>query len=495
MSRDGTALLTLTVCAALLLAPGPTSARKLIPLDAPEAVSIEVSGNAYDYFPLSAEASLVFEVEGPVVFEAILRWRFEDSTAPVDVEVELALDGSPPTHHIFRARAGTSRYPTLPAVAAGRSERLEAELRSGAHVIELVLVRPTEGVLDVNALSRRPDVLPWQVEWQGEFGASYDSNIFRYADSDVDDFLDGMREDRFASETLDDLRLEPGVEIGLVREAPGRRSTRVALGADFRLPVVNTEKSFAKLTAGIRQERTGVAFLSARYALIPSYHLRRLWDADAQGDEPAYRSCDFVKHAVRLEAGSDRSLPVDVAAFLKLEDYGYGPGFVEYDGDAFTVGVRGIVRPARGFRVDLAYALRRFEARGYDEIGEARLTSDDSDTTYDQDEYELRTRWEAGDWWGRPAVLSFRATLKRRFYLTEKSGRDDPYHAGREDTYWIAGAEVALRLTKSAGLEAFVEHRGRTAESDYVHDIGEAKDYTALRTGVRVTVEGVRILD
>lgn len=495
MSRDGTALLALTLGVVLLFIPGPASARKLVPVGAPEAVTIEVSGNAYDYFPLSADAPLVFEVEGPVVFEAILRWRFEDSTAPVDVEVVLALDGLPPTHNIFRVRAGVSRYPTIPGAAAGRSERVEVDLSSGRHVIELGLVRPTEGVLDVNAVSRRPRVLPWQVEWQGEFGTSYDTNVYRYSDADVDDFLDGRREDRFASETLDDLRLEPGVEAAFVREEPGHRSTRLAFGADWRLPVVNTEKSFAKLSVGVREERDGVAFLSARYALIPSYHLRRLWDADAEPGEPAYRSCDFVKHAARLEAGSDRSLPVDVAAFLKYEDYGYGPGFVEYDGDAFTVGVRGVVRPARGFRVDLAYALRRFEARGYDEIGEGRLTSDDSDTTYDQDEYEIRTRWEVGEWWGRPAVVSLRATLKRRFYLTEKSGEDDPYHAGREDTYWILGARAALRLTETAGLEAFVEHRGRTAESDYVHDIGETKDYTALRTGLRVTVEGVRILD
>jgi hypothetical protein len=145
--------------------------------------------------------------------------------------------------------------------------------------------------------------------------------------------------------------------------------------------------------------------------------------------------------------------------------------------------------------LDLSYALRRFEARGYDEIGESRLDSDDSDTTYDQDEYGIRTRWEAGRWWGRPAVVSLRATLRRRFYLTEKSGEDDPYHAGREDTYWVLGAGLALRLTERAGLEAFVEHRGRNAESAHVSDIGERKDYTALRTGLRFTVEGVRILD
>jgi hypothetical protein len=491
MSRDRTAPLVLTLFAFLVLIPESTPARKLVPVDPPAAVSIEVAGNTYDYFPLSPEAPLVFEVEGPVVFEAITRWRFEDATAPVDVEITLAVDGAPPTHHIFRARAGPSRYPALAGAAAGRPERVETELASGVHVVEMRLVQPAEGVLDVNALSRKPEVLPWQVEWEGAFGTSYDTNLYRYSDSDVDDFLDGRREGRFASETIDDVRLEPGADLRLVREEPGRRSTSLALGADWRIPVVNPDKSFARLSIGLREERTGVAFLSARYALIPSYHIRELWDED----DSAYRSCDFVKHGFRLEAGSARSLPVDLAGFLKYEDYGYGPGFIEYDGDALTTGVRGVVRPVPGLRVDLSYALRRFEARGADEIGEGRLSSDDSDTTYDQDEYDLRARWEAGKWWRRPAVVYFRATLKRRFYLTEKSGADDPYHAGREDTYWILGARAALRLTEASSLEAFVEQRGRAAESPHVSDIGEAKDYTALRVGLRVTVEGVRILD
>jgi hypothetical protein len=487
MSRDGTALLTLAVlCVLLLLMPGPAVARKLVPLGAPAPVSIQVSGNRYDYFALRVGDVLTFEADGPSVFEAILRWRFEASTDPVDVEVEVSLDGSPPVHQIFRARAGRSSYPGLPGAAAGRPERIELGLRSGRHAIEMRLVDPRDGVLDV---------LPWRIDWRGAFGVTYDSNIFRYSDADVEDFLDGKRPDRYAFEALDDLRLEPGVELAFVREEPGRRSTEVALGAEWRLATVNGEKSFSKLRVGFREERTGVAYVSAEYSAIPEYHLRRLWDADWEGEGSAYRWCDFRKNAIRLEAGSDRSLPVDVAAFGRYETYAYNPDFVEYDSDALTVGVRGTVRPVRGLRLDLGYALRRLEARGYDEVGESRLTSDDSDTTYDQDEYEIRARWEAGKWWGRRAVLSAKAKHSRRFYLTEKSGEDDPYHAGREDHYWTLGARAALELTRTAGIEAFVEYRTRTAESDFAEDIGERKDYTALRTGLRLTVEGVRFLD
>ena len=95
MSRDGTALLLLTLSLALLLIPGASSARKLIPADAPEAVPIEVSGNVYDYFPLSADRALTFHLDGPAEFEAIVRWRFEDSASPIDVEVELTLADRP----------------------------------------------------------------------------------------------------------------------------------------------------------------------------------------------------------------------------------------------------------------------------------------------------------------------------------------------------------------------------------------------------------------
>jgi hypothetical protein len=495
MSRDGTALLAIAVALALLSVAGPSSARKLVPVEAPQAVPIEVSGNVYDYFPLTPDRPLTLEIEGPAVFRAILRWRFQESSAPVDVDVRITVDGASTWHHIFRARAGRWRYPGRPVTVAGRSERFEMDLRSGRHVITMGLAAPGEGTLDVNPLAIEPSTLPWRVEWRGEFGATYDSNIFRYSDADVEDFLDGLRGDRYTSDTVDDLRLEPGARLHFVRERPGQRSTRVSLGADWRLATVNGEKSFAKLSVGVREERDGVAYLRAAYAAIPSYHIRRLWDADAEEEDSEYRSCDFRKHEVRLEAGSDRSLPVDVAGFLEWERYGYDPDFVEYDADATTVGVLATVRPASGLRLDLGYALRRLKARGYDQIGESRLTSDDSDTTYDQDEYELRLRWEAGKWWGRRAVVYLRSTLRKRFYLTDKSGADDPYHAGREDTYWTVGASARLTLTEAAALEAFVEHRGRSADSAFVEDIDERKDYTALRTGLRLRLEGVRFLD
>lgn len=495
MSRDGTAFLALALGLFTLLGPGRSVAGKLTPVDGPESVPIEIAGRVYQYFPLSADRPLVVETDGPVVFEAILRWRFEGPSAPVDVEVEFTLDGSASWHHIFRTRPGDFRYPTLPGAIPGRSGRFTLGLRSGRHVVEARLVTPREGVLDVNALARDPSVLPWRMEWRGELGTTYDSNIFRYADSDVDDFLDGRREDRFPSETLDDLRIEPAIDALFVREEPGRRTTKLSFGADLKLTTVNTEKTFGKLAVGVREERPGVAFVSAAYSVIPRYHIRTLWDADAGDGEGEYRACEFRKHAVRLEAGSARSLPIDVAGFLKFESYGYDPDFVEYDADAVTAGVRGTVRPVSGLRLDVAYALRRLEARGYDEYGESRISSDDSDTTYDQDEYGFRVRWEAGEWWGCPAVVSARAKLKERFYLTEKSGADDPYHAGREDTYWIVGVVALLRLTEAVGLEGFVEHRGRSVRSPFVEDIGERKDYNATRAGLTVILEGVRFLD
>ncbi len=476
--------------------PQGAAGKGLIPQGPVAPVAIQISGKIYQYVPLDSERPLVVPIDGPAVFEAIARWRFDEQAAPVDLDVEVLLDGSPVWHSVFVSRPGPSTYPEHEGWIAGRPERIVLEVPSGEHVVELRLRAPAAGTLDVNLISRPPLVLPWRLGWRAGVGASYDSNVFRYSDGDVDDFIDGKGEDRYPDGAVDDLRVEPAVRLSLTREEPGRRETRLEASGDWRLMVVNGEKSFAKLGATFIEWHDGVAYLRAEYAAIPRYHLRNVWDPDIdEWYRSPYQSCEFRKHGTRVTLGSDRSLPVDLEGTWKYETYAYGQDFVEYDARAHTVALRATARPRKGIRVDIGYGLRMLTARGYDQVGETRSTSDDSDTTYDQDEYDLRVRWEAGRWWGFPTVVHLRGALKRRFYLTDGSGEDDPYHAGREDTYWTFSAKAALRLSGNTTLEAFAEHRRRSSESEFVPDIGDTKDYTANRVGVKLTLEGGRFLD
>ncbi|MEA3409747.1 MAG: hypothetical protein U9Q95_05315, partial [Candidatus Eisenbacteria bacterium] len=382
MSRNAaTALASATLVVCLLFAI-PLSAARVAPAGVTEPVELEISGKVYRYFPLTTGSALSFTVEGPAVFEPILRWRFEDGEASVDVDVVFTLDGTTLWHSVFRPTAGPAVYPGRPDWRGGRAVRVPLDIPSGEHTVELMLVAPALGVLDVNPTVRAPDVLPWRVVWRREIGAAYVSNIFTYPDADVDDFLDGRHGEKYPVETADDIRIEPSMDLSLVREEPGRRKTELRLSADPRLVVVNSEKSFVKLRVRVKETRTRFAYVLADYYAIPRYHVRYLWDADAEGDD-VYRSCDYRKHAARLEVGSDRSLPVDFIARLKYEYLGYNQSFVEYDSDVWTTGLVAIVRPVRGVRVDIGYALRKLTALGYDEVGETSGTSDDSDISYE----------------------------------------------------------------------------------------------------------------
>jgi hypothetical protein len=494
MSRNTTAVfasLTLVTCLLLAL---PLSAARVTPVGAPEPVELEISGNVYRYLPLTVGSPLSFTVEGPAVFEPILRWRFEDGAPDVNVDVVFTLDGRAMWHSVFSPAAGTAGYPAYPDWRGGRAVRVPLDIPSGEHTVELTLVAPALGVLDVNPTMHAPDVLPWRLAWRRELGAAYVSNIFNYPDADVDEFLDGRHGEKYPVEYADDVRLEPSVDLSLVREEPGRRTTELRLSADARLAVINGEKSFLKLGARVKETRTGIAYVLADYYAIPSYHVRHLWDADAGDDDP-YRSCDFRKHSARLEIGSDRSLPVDLIARLKYDYMGYNQDFVEYDSDAWTTGLVAIVRPVRGVRVDLGYAIRKLTALGYDEVGETGGASNDSDISYEQDEYGLKVRWDVGLVRSVPTVLTVGVRLQVRFYQTSKSVEDDPYHAGREDTYWTFSTRSTHRLTEGTALEVFYEHRRRSSESDYVEELGTSKDYTANRVGIRLILEGERFLD
>jgi hypothetical protein len=497
MLRDLTATVLALLLGAAASSAGPASsapdpgAAGPVPDDGRAPVVIEVEGRGYRYYPLSQDDPLTFNVSGPIVFTPILRWRFVGPPSGLDVEVQVVVDGVTRWNRVIRARGGNATYPGRADWVAGRSSRMAVGLPSGEHTVELRLVAPSEGVLDVNPVVVRPAVMPWRIDWRCGMGASYDSNIFRYSDTDVDDFLDGARPERFAMDHIDDVRLEPSVSLSFVREEPGRRETDLRLAGDWRLAAFNGEKSFAKLSVRLKERRPRVAYLSLGYFAVPDYHVRRLWDEDT-GE---YRSCDFRQHTATLELGSDRSLPVDVAFRARYDYYGYDQDFVEYDSSAGTFGAVGTVRPAGGLRVDLGYALKVLRARGYDEIGETRASSDDSDISYEQDEYSVRVRWEAGKVGGLETVLKFRGTVRKRYYQAAGSAEEDPYHAGREDTYWAVSLQGEFELIDDLDLEAFYEHRRRNADSGYVDDMWLSKDYAADRFGVRLVTGGGLFLD
>ena len=94
-----------------------------------------------------------------------------------------------------------------------------------------------------------------------------------------------------------------------------------------------------------------------------------------------------------------------------------------------------------------------------------------------------------------PTVLTFGAKLSQRFYQTDREVADDPYHAGREDTYWTFWGRSVHELGDGLTLEAFYEHRRRSSDSEYVEELGLSKDYTADRVGLRLIFEGERFLD
>jgi hypothetical protein len=484
----------LALAAAALLSPSTVVARRAVAIDAPEPVPIEIGEGTYYYLPLRAGATLSFAIEGPAVFQPIMRWRFEADRRSAQVDVGFSLDGRAVLHRVFRSTPGGASYPEMPGARPGDAVRVAIDVPSGGHAVTMSLVSPGSGTLDVNPVVKDPSVLPWRLEWRGELGAAYDSNIFRYSDDEVDDFLDGRRQDRFPSDYLDDVRMEPSVDLMFIREEPRRRETEFRLSADYRLATVNRDKSFARLGTRVTESRDGIGYALIDYYTIPSYHIRDLWDPDVKTGSP-YRPCDFRKNAVRMEAGTDRQLPLDLTAEIAYDRTGYGPDFVEYDSDAWTGGVTAVVRPANGLRIDAGYALRSSTARGYDEVGETRGSSDDSDISYEQDEYTLRARWAVGRVGDVPTVLVAGGRLARRFYQADGGAEDDPYHAGRDDTYWTLWVRNAWKLSRAATLEGFYVFRARTARSDIVDEIGTLKDYRSHRFGVRLILRGETFLD
>jgi hypothetical protein len=297
---------------------------------------------------------------------------------------------------------------------------------------------------------------------------TFDTNVFRYSDQDLDSFRVSINPDRFPVRSADDL--DAALSAGLkYRFNAGRRYGY--LGARFKshLYASNWDKSYGLGTVEASVSPCSGATCKAEFTWMPGY-LIRYYRPSGQHE---YRACRFAEYLVRVGATQELwRLSLNPGYAFELDEY--LDLFDYYDTRAHRPGIRLGYEIVPGLELGAEYELKLANARG-----------PVPDISYLQ--HGLRASVSS-----RPQNLkrlSFDASYGRemRTFTTENSGELDPSHAGREDLIEDVELEVGYRLGNVKLVLAY-QLAWREAFSPYSDRIEDIKQYRQNRVSLGAVI-------
>lgn len=309
------------------------------------------------------------------------------------------------------------------------------------------------------------------IEFSPKFGVSYDSNPYSIAPDDESQPL----------EIIEDIRTDISLDINSRIARLGKFSVKPSVDLDLALYAQNTSRSFFAAQYKITAIRSGF-WTSLSYRYVPEFAIFPVADAD---DDYIYKFPTYSANRFRFRNGFS---PVDNVWLELSADYQmdfYDKNFIEYDNWSRLVSF-GIRYDNDRYYAKFVYGFEVSKARGYDQLGESKYSSGETDGSYNQDQLDLRLGYRFGN-----TSIFIDAGYDFGYYTTQKSVDIDPIHASRKDTKFSFSPSFAYDLG-SYTVEIDANFVNRKAESDLNPDLSKRRDYTKTSIGASIDFEHLR---
>ena len=374
-------------------------------------------------------------------------------------------------------------------VIGGRVVRLRSLALVLAVAVLLLAVVPATAATGKKKRSRRP-ARSWR--WRGTAGLEliYDDNFLRYSDDYLADFGSGLYPYKFKIDQPDCHILAPSLELWAQRRLWSAGDTRFRFKFKRWQYLEEDIKTNQALWLSVRQFFAGGRSVELMYSYAPEQYIRQLSDRPptaAPSDPLTWREFRYTRNVFtlvwrqRLRRNLNGKLQVN-----RTIRY-YNRPFME--NDTWVWNVRGTLywKVARPLRVTLDYGYDDASARGYDEVGETRDTSDDSDPSYKRDLYQVELAWSPRRWRRLVRKVAVRGQYQVYWFTSRKTLEEDPFHVGRRDDVWSVQATLEHTLGRGSVLQLGYRYTQRTTDSPWRGDIAEDKDYEQNRWWLGIT--------
>ncbi len=455
---------------------------------------IQVGSRTVPYHRLDADQDLTIEVDGPAWVRVLARPLGQD--VPMSHALHVTRGGE--THRAYLLRSTPSRRAKLidraaPGDRVGRASEVVFPVPAGRHRLGLqaspglaILLRAQTAVPGDRGLPA-----PAEARWalRGRLGLFYDDNILRYSEKFIQRFAEGRDPGRFRVRSLDDIVQRIDLDIHRRFAGLGDRPARVGIGVEHRAYSRNSIKDSTRVHASWWQDLGLGRSLHIASRWRPSFYVRHLRDSDLTGRQPRadpFRAFSFDQADLHATYAHAAGASLRLRYHLGWATLRHSEAFREFDSTNFSAGLRLDQQLTRGWRLSYGFEQHVSAARGFDEPGETRVTSDDTDPTYRQSDIMLAARYRFPG--ARRSTLFFQTELGLRDYTTDKPANLAPLHAGRDDTLLRLYASWQIDLGKRYAFTLFAQSRTRSSSAPIDLDIGAEKDFDQAELGARLSI-------
>jgi hypothetical protein len=340
---------------------------------------------------------------------------------------------------------------------------------------------PLKPAVSVGAAAPTRKKSSWSFRGSAGFDIMYNDNILTNSPEDLNDFIIGSYPWKFAHDTNDDLVIAPELRLEARRNLLSWGQSRFTFKFKHWEYTNNPIKRNTDFHFYVRQYFGKSQSLEGYFHFAPEQYIGQLSDRsplDDPDDDINWTDFRFQRNVWNLTWRQKLTRKIS-AKVLYEENYRYyNQAFMENDIEAWEVRGNVSYRFNRTYTMNLDYSYEDAHGRGLDEVGEDIINSDNSDPSYKRDLYRvgLTIRHKALRKYLNSIDLSF--LFMDYYYTTTKDLVEDPYHAGRRDTYYKGTVDISRKLTKNVTLSAAVRRTERVVYSPWEGDITTDKDFT-----------------
>jgi hypothetical protein len=292
---------------------------------------------------------------------------------------------------------------------------------------------------------------PKYLTFDVSLGITYDDNIIRYSEADLDLFSADTIPSKFSIETKNDWILTPQIRARLQNKLFGNQSSSVTIGYDYFGYIRNDIRRYSRFSIEARQGFHSKGYVQLTYGYVPKYYYRNLFYLHDPLGGDLYMPANFAKNSFQAEIGYDftRTFKADIG--YQFVDKSYNHEFTYRNLTLNGFNTNGIWRPVKILKIWGGYDYENANANG------ANMPDTVLDVSYDSWGFTLGVRHYATFLPKLKAELyttfQFQYVLYQSNKLPDIRGRHT-FQYGRTDNNFITHFGIACQIPYQLHLEA-----------------------------------------
>lgn len=248
------------------------------------------------------------------------------------------------------------------------------------------------------------------------------------------------------------------------------------------------------MSVGFRHYLSKQLSFKLSYSHIPDFYIRHFRDDDWVNvygyTQEAFQPMAFAKDSYSFWAQNTFFENTRINFSVSYMNYFYNKHFTEYDCNNMEYELKVYQPIHKKVKLVLGYQYSTSDAKAYDEPFESKESSNDSDGSFDEDQFLLGLDWNMPRIFNHYNTLDVDAKFMKRYFSSTHFLEEDPTHAGRVDDNFRLYATYSISLKRNLKLSVFYNWLYRksdtTAEANKEY-LKNEKAYRQSLIGFKIT--------